>query len=431
MAAFLRAALVCAALILLLFTGCMSDAPGGADDPGDDALPPRTPAGEETAGARRGIDVWAVGAPDGPASDATRQVVDFAAAARDFEPRDYEPTRVLLDPGDFPNPDHDLILAPTRPDGSPPWQFDPSIAIPDGPCPRPPFDTASFNLFDDAMEGIMDDESILTANLAVSDRCGLLYEQGYGILGPRPWAPSFASPANLDQYLQHVYEANGPDTMWRIASLSKPITSSVIHKMVDDGLIEYDDTVFCSSAAATTSPDTPVGRKCLLSYDPADGPGSVFATVTQPKRTITVEHLLQHNSGWDRDSSRNGDFMFMPFTVNSAVSGTLPPSDHDIVRWGLSQPVWFTPGNQGGALDAYSNFGFLLLQLIVEKWGDKSYLDYLRQDVFGPLGVPAADVQQGRSLPGDFDQREPYYPCGGTRSTPFPGETPDPVCAST
>lgn len=432
-----RRTAISAVLILatVSFTGC-ADLLGGSDDPtttttsstSAPAARQPTPAGEESEGAATGARAWAAGAPDGPTTHGEPDPPPFAEPARTFQPSDHEPSRLPFDPGDHPDPDFETTLGPIGPGPSPPAPaFPPDLAAPPGPCPRDEFDQAATSVFDAVVEDLKDNLGFLTANLAVSDQCGLLYEQGYGIKGPRPWADTWVDPGqNAAGFVAHLVEPNGPDTMWRIASLTKPITSAIIHEMVRDGDIGYDDIVFCPGAFTATSPNAPPGGKCLLRSDPATGPGTVFSTVTAIKQTITVADLVEHASGWDRDSDRNGDFMFMVTTANDAVGGTMPPDEDDLVAFGLSQPLWFTPGAPGGASDRYSNFGYMLLGLIIEEWGDKSYLSYLRNDIIP--GVADNDIKAARSLPADFDPREPYYPCGGTRSSPFPGDTPDPVC---
>jgi N-acyl-D-amino-acid deacylase len=69
----------------------------------------------------------------------------------------------------------------------------------------------------------------------------------------------------------------------------------------------------------------------------------------------------------------------------------------------LGQPLQFTPGSK----KVYSNFGYCVLGRVIEKAADVDYIEYLKRDVFRPLGVN--DIRLGRTLPSARDPREPVY----------------------
>jgi CubicO group peptidase (beta-lactamase class C family) len=54
----------------------------------------------------------------------------------------------------------------------------------------------------------------------------------------------------------------------------------------------------------------------------------------------------------------------------------------------------------------YSNFGYGLLGLVVERVDGRGYTEYVQQEIFGGTHD---DVFLARSLPGDRDPREPWY----------------------
>jgi CubicO group peptidase (beta-lactamase class C family) len=75
----------------------------------------------------------------------------------------------------------------------------------------------------------------------------------------------------------------------------------------------------------------------------------------------------------------------------------------------VGQPLQFTPGTnpmlkdaQGNPRGPYSNFGYVLLGLIVEHATQKAFIDYVTQSICAPLGIQ--DVFLGRSL---MPQRRP------------------------
>ena len=79
-----------------------------------------------------------------------------------------------------------------------------------------------------------------------------------------------------------------PDSLFRIASISKPITAVAILTLVEDGLLELDERAF----------------DILDHLDPPGG------EVLNPKtHEVTVRQLLHHSGGWDRSVSYDPIFI--------------------------------------------------------------------------------------------------------------------------
>ncbi len=175
--------------------------------------------------------------------------------------------------------------------------------------------------------------------------------------------------------------------MMRVASLSKPVTAAAVHQLVTDGLLTLDARAF----------DLGQPEGGLLTLRP-------FLSLGDPRlMDITVEHLLLHEAGWDRDST--ADWVFREIQIAGAMSVSSPPGRENTVRYVLGQPLQFDPGSE----TVYSNVGYLVLGLIIEKVSGKDYLTYVRENVFAPLGVSAEDVIQARTFPRDRSLREPWY----------------------
>ena len=170
------------------------------------------------------------------------------------------------------------------------------------------------------------------------------------------------------------------DDRMRIASLSKPITSVAVLKLIEDGRLSLDDRAF----AILDDDEPPAGR----TRDPrlAD---------------ITVQHLLHHAGGWDRN--RSGDPMFKSRLICNSLGIDGPASARDTLVYMLGQPLDFDPGSDY----AYSNFGYLLLGRIIEKVTGQAYDDFVREQVLAPMGV--RDMELGRSLAEDQPDDEVYY----------------------
>jgi CubicO group peptidase (beta-lactamase class C family) len=84
----------------------------------------------------------------------------------------------------------------------------------------------------------------------------------------------------------------------------------------------------------------------------------------------------------------------------------------------------YTPGTTSTAGDRYSNFGYVLLGLIVERASGMGFNTYVNTEVLGPLGISSEDFKTSNSLLSQADPREPNYITNKTaRSIYVPGTT--------
>lgn len=179
----------------------------------------------------------------------------------------------------------------------------------------------------------------------------------------------------------------GPDTLFRLASISKPITSVAILELVEDGHLSLDDKPF--QMLDTLDPDT-------------------FAD--ERLNDITVDHLLRHRAGFDRRVS--GDPMFMSRRIADEENVTSPPDAETIVRWITRRPLDTAPGEQY----AYSNVGYAVLGLLVEQVTAMTYEDYVRTEILAPLGIEQMRAARTRE-PAPGEAR--YYTRGSKRPSVF------------
>lgn len=125
-----------------------------------------------------------------------------------------------------------------------------------------------------------------------------------------------------------------PDTMMRIASISKVVTGLAILTLKDAGLLGLNDRM------VDILPEYPLQT------------GQILARATS---------LLQHSAGWDR---RITDDPYNEVTTIARSLGLSAPAlCPDIIRYMLGRPLDFTPGVRF----AYSNFGYCVLGRIIEK----------------------------------------------------------------
>lgn len=241
---------------------------------------------------------------------------------------------------------------------------------------------------DAAVEQYMVERQITAGSVAISKDGQLLYEKAFG------WSDS----------QRQTQLPTG--SMFRLASVTKPITAATTRDLIANGLLSLDDQVFCT----TESPND-----CLLDVQP-------FTTPDSRLDDITVEHLLGHTAGWDRDVS--GDPLFQQQSIANAMSIPSPPSKHAIASYVTGRPLDFSPGSRY----AYSNFGYLVLGLVIEEVTGQAYTTYMQDNLFNPIGVADSEIELGRSLPGNRNPREPWYsdPAEGTNlfntseTVPFP-----------
>jgi D-alanyl-D-alanine carboxypeptidase len=147
---------------------------------------------------------------------------------------------------------------------------------------------------------------------------------------------------------------NTLNTKFRIGSMNKMFTAVSILQLVEDGKISLSD---------------PVG-KYLTDY-----PNKDIAT------KVTIQQLLTHTGG-------TGDFFGPQFDAHRLELKTL----QDYVKLYGERPPEFEPGSRW----EYSNYGFLMLGVIVERVSGKGYYDYVSENIYKPAGMASTG-----SLPED------------------------------
>jgi N-acyl-D-amino-acid deacylase len=220
---------------------------------------------------------------------------------------------------------------------------------------RPPMTgTANPDLapFDKLMEDFLVDNQAPGAALAVSWHGKLVYARGFG------WA-------DVDRK-----EPVQPQSLFRIASITKPFTATAVMHLVETGKLKLDDHAFS-----------------LLPFTPKLLPGQEYESRLD---AITILELLQHRGGWDRDKSKF-DPMFHPVEIAKSAGMPPPANQEAIIDYMRGIPLDFDPGTRY----AYSNFGYCVLGRVIEKVSGMGYEDYVKQTVLNPLGI--TDMKQGHT----------------------------------
>jgi N-acyl-D-amino-acid deacylase len=231
-----------------------------------------------------------------------------------------------------------------------------------------------FAAFDHAMTVCMSEHGIPGGSFTLMRHGDLLHTRGYG------WAD-----------LQ-TRETVTTRSLFRIASVSKPITAVGIMKLVEVGKLGLDDRVFD-----------------ILPYDPFPSSDSRPDPRT---RNITLRHCLNHTGGWDRDLS--GDAMFLSVRIAQALGVDAPASPEHIMRWLSGRALDFEPGTRY----AYSNYGYCLLGRVIEKLTGRTYEEWICAEVLAPIGIQHMRIGKTH-YSGRAENEVVYYPVTGFSPSVF------------
>jgi CubicO group peptidase (beta-lactamase class C family) len=218
-----------------------------------------------------------------------------------------------------------------------------------------------------AMEGVarafLSAHSVPGLSVAVARGGEILYERAFG----------FADRENQ--------EAATPAHCFRIASVSKPITSVTLFRLMEEKRLTLEDTVF--------------GGGGILGDD--------YGAAPYPRWVdeIRIKHLLTHTcGGWKNDGTdpmfRNQDW-----------------DQRRLITWAIRNvALEYPPGEHY----AYSNFGYCVLGRVIEKLTGAAYAQHVRDAVLQPCGVTGMRIAGNRMADRAKDEVI-YYQAG--RENPY------------
>jgi CubicO group peptidase (beta-lactamase class C family) len=179
-------------------------------------------------------------------------------------------------------------------------------------------------------------------------------------------------------------EALTPQHRFRIASISKPITSAGIFTLIEAGKLQLDNYVF--------GPNSILGDDYQTPYIPTPLDLVKADALRSNIGQITIEHLLTHTTGgW---SNRSHD----PMSLNKEMN------HRELITWTLAHmPLTIPPGESF----AYSNFGYCILGRVIEKITGRTYEQYIKDKVLRPCGI--TDMQIGGNTLKDRATNEVKY----------------------
>lgn len=212
---------------------------------------------------------------------------------------------------------------------------------------------------DDVASAFMRAHSVPGLSVAVARDGEAIYERAFGF-------------ADRDRN-----EKVTPAHLFRIASVSKPITSVTLFRLMEDKRLTLEDIVF--------------GRRGILGDDFGTAPYQQWV------EEIRIKHLLTHTGGgWQNDGA---DPMFRNLGMNHS----------QLIAWAIQNvALSYPPGEHY----AYSNFGFCILGRVIEKLAGVAYEQHVRDAILKRCGVTGMRIA-GNTLADRAPGEVVYYGAGG------------------
>lgn len=186
---------------------------------------------------------------------------------------------------------------------------------------------------------------------------------GFALTNGNTWI-GFAGYSNLDA--QAPVDAT---TLFRTASIAKPMTAVAIMQLVENGLIDLDRPIF--------------------EYLPA------FPISSGEK--ITVRHLLSHSSGvggYATDKAANNKEHFSSLA--------------DAMKVFQNRKLLFEPGEGF----TYSSYGYVVLGWVIEQVTGITYESYMEENIWKPSGMNNTGVEHSKNRPSAQSQLYHFKPGG-------------------
>lgn len=179
------------------------------------------------------------------------------------------------------------------------------------------------------------------------------------------------------RYSRSFGEAASPETIFLIASITKPMTAAGVMMLVDRGRLRLDDPV----------------HKFIPEFSEGD------------RKLVTIRHLLTHTSGLPDQLPENVELRKRHAPLKEFVERT------------VRTPLLFKPGTQV----KYQSMGILLAAEVAERITGQPFPQFLDKELFGPLGMRRTALGLGRFTIADTarcqtEEAEPLYG-GGQHDT--------------
>lgn len=201
--------------------------------------------------------------------------------------------------------------------------------------------------FDRGVADIMKRYDIPGASLAIARDGKLVLARSYGLANRETREPVTAN------------------TRFRLASLSKPITSAAVLALVGSGRVSLDASIATLLGVAA---------------DPA-----------VPSHAIKLRHLLQHTAAWGPATAEISWDYLAPLLRRAGATNYDTTPFHVLAVAALADAPRSAPGTVYG----YSTFGYCALGAIVQRLTGLSYQEAARREILGPAGAASFALASG------------------------------------
>lgn len=161
-----------------------------------------------------------------------------------------------------------------------------------------------------------------------------------------------------------------PTTLFRLASISKPVAAWAVMRLVERGLVDLDAPIANTLRRWPLPPST---------FDP---------------QAVTVRRLLAHTAGISTPGVGRAPHGSTRTPLLDGLEGRQPPPGAEqqryYRRWGLPDDAPVTLAHEPGSAHRYSNGGYAMLELMVEEVSGRSFADFVGSEILQPLGMDHA-----------------------------------------
>jgi CubicO group peptidase (beta-lactamase class C family) len=193
------------------------------------------------------------------------------------------------------------------------------------------------DIVDAAAKRALRDDGLPSLSVAVASGSRVVLSRAYGMAD-----------------LEHEVAA-GEGTVYRIGSITKQFTAAVVLRLAEQHRLDIDDAV-----------------------------GRYLTALPKPARDISIRQLLNHTSGIR-------SFTAIPAFASKA---RLDLTDDELLDVFKNEPLDFEPG----ANFLYNNTAYYLLAMVIENVTGRTYADYMRDELFIPLGLADTSACDDRRL---------------------------------
>jgi CubicO group peptidase (beta-lactamase class C family) len=238
--------------------------------------------------------------------------------------------------------------------------------------PAPNNDGAGqFDYLDNRLRTFLRQYGVVGAGIAIAKGGKLVYTRAYGTADTE----------------QNGGTAATPNTLFRIGSISKFVTTQAILRMIDEGTLTHSGLPLTLDTKIFPEVIRPyLGISVAAEGSAASAPGGGL-------EAMTLRDLLHHAGGYD-DANLPGPCGGNPLVQTSCIAAqvnqaTTPSCKDLIARWMVNKQLAYGPGTTG----LYSNFGFCVAMTVVDALQPSGYQGYISSRFIN--GIPLIDQVHG------------------------------------